>query len=103
MLKFDFVFTALLLHRLRPDPAGLADDAPEDAGDALLPERSLVLRTHARQNLALSPAVIGRQPGSNLDGAKFASDPSPLAEQPQQLGGQQVGFPPPVFQCFAPQ
>src|SRR5215468_7123928 len=88
--SLSFLLHDFLLHCLRADLARLKDDAAEDAGNTLSRERTRVLRTDARQDLAFAAAVVSGQPGRDFHCPDLAGDDGPLVEQTQQLRIQQI-------------
>src|SRR5205823_868283 len=92
VLLFENVILGFL-HGGLLHPPRFADDAAEDAGNALGAKRSPVLFANPVKDLLLALAVINRQAGRFLDCRQFMRDRGPLVEQPEQLRIQGVyGF-----------
>jgi hypothetical protein len=100
MLRFPHLLLALFLHALCAQTACLTDDAGENVSDALLVERARVLFNDAGQHLALSIAVISRQPRGHLDRSNFTGHGGTLVEQAKQFGIERVNLVAPVVERF---
>jgi len=74
------------------DLSGFADNAAEDADEALRAERAGILMANPLQDLLFAPAVEDGQAGRFLDRRQFAGYSRALVKQAQQLGVQDVDF-----------
>jgi hypothetical protein len=91
-------FLSLFPHAADADPARFQNDAAKNVGYAFRFQRALVLGANAGQNLTLAAAVIGRQPGLDLDGAELTSNPGTLVEKLQELAIKPVDLGSPSLQ-----